>query len=561
VTADKSACSKCRAAASSGALDALAARAKQSVADLGRVNYAFLTFEQMRERLALARSDSSELRLRILNLERSLSVSVTRLSLEQRVTALIASHDIPRVGSILRVAYSRGLGAYSVLALLQRAVVGAYKARASSQMGEDIALLVLRVGGQGLADTIARALGIPSSRTTRRRIAENDVCFEVAYSLTDVATTVHTNVRGLFASKEPAPHTLHVVAIDDVAVHPKLGIVPGPEGPMGVGFSADGSRESGAKLCIALRATGDINAMVERVHEHKKGDPPPPPNSLVVARFATVVARHDLSGSSPATPIMATLTCGARTAEEEAALVQSVVDEVTNPAYVAQHGRTIGLGRDGDPKARRVYHEMTKIPVVPEILPYIGSLQGMRLLTMQGGVVVFPDTRHIIKGLRERIGKGVALGNIILSVDTITRVLVTIVEGSNVDAYVQSLFKLHDKMCVSQRPLCACPALPCASASPASRSHSTSSPPHPPPMPTGTSRVRARCCTTSPSCAQVQRRSLRPRSRSWAALTRRLGRACRSWASLRTACSRRLTRCAACRRCSRTRRRWSTSSR
>ena len=68
----------------------------------------------------------------------------------KRILNLIATNDLSRVNTIIKIFLKQKAGTQSIIQKLQLAISGLYKCKSYSQHEVDIGILVLRIGGPRL---------------------------------------------------------------------------------------------------------------------------------------------------------------------------------------------------------------------------------------------------------------------------------------------------------------------------------------------------------------------------------------------------------------------------
>lgn len=82
--------------------------------------------------------------------------------MHKRLMVFMANNEVAGVQRVLRQAVRNGMSIYAVLDRMQLALRGRYRARCYSEKDLDLAVLVLRIGGQALLHALHRGAGFPS---------------------------------------------------------------------------------------------------------------------------------------------------------------------------------------------------------------------------------------------------------------------------------------------------------------------------------------------------------------------------------------------------------------
>ncbi|CAN0303071.1 unnamed protein product, partial [Scytosiphon promiscuus] len=107
-----------------------------------------LTNAQLRKRSQNHKEAQRNSQLHLLNAAKKLSRLTRNISLTKRTMLLISKNDIPDCKRVLEAPLSRGASPGVVMSKLEDALAGVYKARHWNETENDLALMVLRLGGQ-----------------------------------------------------------------------------------------------------------------------------------------------------------------------------------------------------------------------------------------------------------------------------------------------------------------------------------------------------------------------------------------------------------------------------
>lgn len=144
-------------------------RSKKPLEDphVNKLPNALLTNAQLTKRSQNHKQAQRESQLHLLNATKKLSRLMRNLSLAKRAMLLISKNDIPGCKRVLETALSRGASPGVVLSKLEDALAGVYKARGWNETDDDLALMVLRLGGPALLHVLHQTSGLPSLTYTR----------------------------------------------------------------------------------------------------------------------------------------------------------------------------------------------------------------------------------------------------------------------------------------------------------------------------------------------------------------------------------------------------------
>lgn len=130
-------------------------------------NNQWLTLAQMVDRSSMWKARYSRGRIELFHVRKKVAGLLKNLSDEKRITLLISRHNIPGVRRVLAQALRNGASSHAIVSKLERAVAGTYQAKGWTEEENDIALMVLRIGGPALLTVMKRATGLPGLTSTR----------------------------------------------------------------------------------------------------------------------------------------------------------------------------------------------------------------------------------------------------------------------------------------------------------------------------------------------------------------------------------------------------------
>ena len=158
-------------------------RASRSMSsEKGRsLNYEYMTMRQTGERARAAAKTVQGVRLNALNLRRRALRICRQLDAFKKIMMFLGENDIAGVRRVLGQALKDGKSPFAILATLQSAFEGRYRARGHTEDDFDLAILVLRVGGPSLLYALSKSLGLPSLASvyvelTKRKVSASGGC-------------------------------------------------------------------------------------------------------------------------------------------------------------------------------------------------------------------------------------------------------------------------------------------------------------------------------------------------------------------------------------------------
>lgn len=133
-----------------------------------------------------------------MNLSRKCGNLLSRVDGSRRFAMAVASNDVPRLQSIVRLALKKGASISTITAKIQEAMDGTYHARGYNATDIDIALMCLRLGGRRLLYGMNHHTSVPSLRTLRRRHAFTKLVPSIGKPTTE---TIMANIAAVLGPK------------------------------------------------------------------------------------------------------------------------------------------------------------------------------------------------------------------------------------------------------------------------------------------------------------------------------------------------------------------------
>lgn len=143
------------------------------------LNNSYLSPGQLKEKLEQRKKAHQALRLRTFNLAKQAARICKALSLHKKLLVRLSTDEISNVRQLLAQALQKGSSPSAIISKVQRALEGKFHSRSYSDTQVDLAILVLRIGGQSLLHAMHKGAGLPGitfvydkmrSRTVSTRI-------------------------------------------------------------------------------------------------------------------------------------------------------------------------------------------------------------------------------------------------------------------------------------------------------------------------------------------------------------------------------------------------------
>lgn len=121
------------------------------------------------------------LKLNTLNNIRAIGVRNLHIDAWKRVHMAIMTSDIPRLRSLLLVAYRAGTSVVSLLEKVKLAAERKYSPKSYDEAQYQLGYLMYMIGGRAAADLAYTTLGIPSIDTSKRHVSTNPLVSSASF--------------------------------------------------------------------------------------------------------------------------------------------------------------------------------------------------------------------------------------------------------------------------------------------------------------------------------------------------------------------------------------------
>jgi hypothetical protein len=321
--------------------------------------------------------------MQVLTLSRQVSRASKRMSDHKRFLMALATHDIPRLHHLIRIAIKQGAGIEEILWRIEDAAKRLYNVKSFSTTEKKFMRLIKRMAGRKAVYAMSKFLGLPS-RTT---IAESSSRKLLPSVGVPTATEIATNISTFFGPSSPSPAKAgHCLMIDGLHLCQRCRWHRPTNQIIGL------CREHSAHLDLSMNDMDSVLEVLEAVH----GESP----TCHYGREATVVAVGAFrSDNYHGLPIAQTQTCKSEKGKGFAALLESTLEQWKLHAEEV-HGPIWVVGMDGDSVFRDGAFKVLMCDEVEkssELYEKLGGLEGLNLQCSKDEKVAAPDTKHVTK--------------------------------------------------------------------------------------------------------------------------------------------------------------------
>ncbi|KAI0337896.1 hypothetical protein BDW22DRAFT_1487987 [Trametopsis cervina] len=369
--------------------------------------------ERLRERTA----ELKHLKLRGLNITRSLASKTTAITDSKRILMAIATHPIPRIHVVLTVARKKGLGVNGLLRQLELARQSLYKPKSYVEEEFHQMALFSRLGGARVAYLAQQSCNLPSQRTTDRHLEVLPLRASPGYpTMQEMETNLSRQFRDDENYDEFAGFTEIAVSmpLDEIKIEERLRWDAKTNMILGTG------REHGSeRVALDFRSLAVADTVLDAlIHSD-------PEEQVHLAKEATVIAvRVHAQGPrlNYARPFVVSETCKHEAVSKHKSLIRGALNALKQhqlPTTSLQL-RVYTIDSDGDSKRRLAAASLTLAHRMSESSPLYEILHRLELFNLYCGeddLVSNIDYDHIFKRLRNtglRI-KGITIDNIFLT--------------------------------------------------------------------------------------------------------------------------------------------------
>ncbi|TFK89183.1 hypothetical protein K466DRAFT_611332, partial [Polyporus arcularius HHB13444] len=359
-----------------------------------------------------------------------LSTLQRKINDHQRLTMLLATHDVKRLRELLTVALRKGASPRMLLAQIEKSLAGLYTPRGGFEQRElDVAFLAKSLGGPRLLHALLHSHGLPSASTLRRHapiIPRLQPCVGQP-STQEVSTNIsalfdpHVKAPMLVRSPDPSSNAVAGVAmlVDGVALDERCRYRE--DGNCVVGLC----REHCSGVRTKITSLEDVKNIEAALHPSEVAGSPESTRdpSVHYGKDGTVVAIAPYARTDHYTPVplLVSASCKTETGEGMVTWLTFVLDAWKNHPFGEQtHGPIWALASDGESSFRRARFLLcmqSRIDPASGLGQRLVSLSGLNLLTGPNGIVGTCDPKHVLKRFATllRNPKGIQVFNTLLT--------------------------------------------------------------------------------------------------------------------------------------------------
>ncbi|KAJ7255739.1 hypothetical protein C8J57DRAFT_1075475, partial [Mycena rebaudengoi] len=157
-------CPFCGAILDGKQIQALETRAENAPA---HTPHQYLTQSQLIDLLRAAIAEKNTLQLKVFTLSRQVSRISKRMSDHKRLVMALATHDIPRLHHLIRIAIKQGCGVEEILSRIEDADKNLYNVKSFTLAENKFMRLIKRMAGRKAVYAMSKFLGLSSASTIR----------------------------------------------------------------------------------------------------------------------------------------------------------------------------------------------------------------------------------------------------------------------------------------------------------------------------------------------------------------------------------------------------------
>ncbi|KAI0374930.1 hypothetical protein BV20DRAFT_986923 [Pilatotrama ljubarskyi] len=365
---------------------------------------------------------------------RKLSVARRRITDNQRLVMLLASHDVHRLRRLLTVALRKGASPRTLISRIEQSIEGLYTPRGGFSSRElDVAFLAKALGGPQLLYALAHSHGLPSATTVSRHTT-------IPHLLPCISKPTESEMSAnITALCNPQLKPAMLLRSQDLTVPEGAADEPGRR-PTAAGLILmidgvaleercryDTDRNSILGLCrehsqhLRTRVTGlDV---VKEIEQALHGSETSPTTTCCYGKDGTVAAIAPYAKTDYYTPVPVLLSpsCKHETGEELADWIRTFLDVWrTHPCGELVHGPVWALASDGESSFRRARFVLCMTELLERDAPLgrlLRSLRGLNCYTGPRGLCGTCDPKHVIKRFATlaRNPKGILVSDTLLT--------------------------------------------------------------------------------------------------------------------------------------------------
>ncbi|KAF7798238.1 hypothetical protein EIP86_009455, partial [Pleurotus ostreatoroseus] len=322
------------------------------------------------------------LRLTKLNTTRKLLVRARALDEHKRLVMAVASTDIQhRVHKVVAVALRNHVGVRTITWNIQQAIAGAYSARSYSEEDYQRAFVLLKLGGQRVANFAHRAFGTPSLSTIRNHLPSPPLRASPGMPSVD---EMDFNLSAWQPPPEGRPITGVVMQIDETKLEKRLRWDPSTNMILGV------CREHGHRCSLEFTSLAEADVLTRLLHQ----------DQVHLASEVTVVAVSMLSANHheyASFPFIMSGTCKAEDASRHQVFLDTALEAIFRRTLKSS-AWLYCLASDGEARRGKALAAMTLVIELPRssaLYPMLSPLRFFNLLTGKHEITCDKDWLHV----------------------------------------------------------------------------------------------------------------------------------------------------------------------
>ncbi|KAJ6560870.1 hypothetical protein DFH09DRAFT_1279507 [Mycena vulgaris] len=282
----KSECASRRAVLDGKALHTVETRAENAPA---HTPYQYLNQTQLIEMLRTVIAEKNAWQLKLFNMSHQVARTLKRMSDHKRFLMALATHNIPRLHHLIRLAIKQGAGIDEIIWRIEEAVKRLYNVKSYTETEKQFVRTIKRMAGRKAVYAMSKFLGLPSAST----IAESDPPRLLPSVNVPKPSEIATNISTFFGPPPPGS-----------SPSPKI-----------IGLC----REHSGNLDLSMTDMESVLGVLDAVH----GDAP----ACHYGREATVAAIGPFRADNyHGLPIVQTQTCKSEKGKGFAALLTSIFE-------------------------------------------------------------------------------------------------------------------------------------------------------------------------------------------------------------------------------------------
>ncbi|KAK6969185.1 hypothetical protein R3P38DRAFT_3504625 [Favolaschia claudopus] len=380
-------------------------------------NHDDLNADQLHAKVTVVKDKVNTLKLKNLNLERSVQCAQAQLAEWRELFSFIGQNSIPALHRLLANANKEGWSPVNTLEHCQLAKAGKYTARNYTDYEINLAILLYELGGGAAVHAMNHSIFALPSRNTIQPYRQD---FKLIPSVSGLRfTDISQNITTLFGSHpsregesdvSPPEKCGHTLSLDELAADPRIDFMPETDEMGGLCLEHLSELET-------VKVGKDLQAVEAAVAAVKAG-------KVHVSHEVCVGAISHLYGTNyGAKPIFMGLTCKKGPWQDSVRLIEVIIAAwKRSPDGEAKHGPLMSISTDGDHKRRlALFILCMQNEILPgnPLYPFVCKLPGLNLRVGKGNITHDGDPKHIFKRNRSLLSSsdGVVVKNVCINRD------------------------------------------------------------------------------------------------------------------------------------------------